>query len=542
MLAWSPMAEAAHPARRPPVVLAVWASLDSTHPVSAGALQVYAGTPRYERGKFTFGGAEVLRPRRSERTASTGVALLLMPALPRQFMVDVRGPRAGKGSVGWTLRALVRNYVPGTVVYVNPVTTLVADTVLATGVEGTPARARRAVDRVLKIPQWFDDADLSYSDHYFNAARYLVAARRAGGIAALERQLVARARRGGPSESFAPSHSPASPRLVGVPDKRVAGAASSIAGLFAASAADGKSDLVKTAFKALAIQAGKSLAGVAAQKAGIAALGWLLAAFGYADVLKDPEVLAIRDTVDALGRQLTELQGQVALGGFTTLIHQTDITIGSIDHARSQLALLAKLPTKDPTKAAFTQTIVSYIALKLVDAPEILNQSLGAKLPVADNLIKAASRAVAERSRFFDSRTSALVTSVYDYFATYQVQLAMLLQELYHAKPDVYSPTVAESNLKAIEANVAAQAGSLKPPVPNDTVIEVKPREMWTQSRPGGPQTTLNTLAKLDFTKRHPFELISPATYKFFLPTESFSDWQLPTMAQFKRLIDGWSG
>jgi len=42
-------------------------------------------------------------------------------------------------------------------------------------------------------------------------------------------------------------------------------------------------------------------------------------------------------------------------------VHQTDRTIGELDHAMSQLALLANLPANDPTKAAFARTVVDYI-------------------------------------------------------------------------------------------------------------------------------------------------------------------------------------
>jgi hypothetical protein len=155
----------------------------------------------------------------------------------------------------------------------------------------------------------------------------------------------------------------------------------------------------------------------------------------------------------------------VALAGFSTLLHQTDRTIGQIAHANSQLALLANMPDQDPTKAAFAQTIVDYIGANLIDAPEILNQNLGSHVALADNVVKSASRLMGKR-KFFGTKSSAEVRSVYEYFAAYQAQLAMLLQEYYHAKPTVYSPTNNAANLSRLHKDVESQAGSLKPDMP----------------------------------------------------------------------------
>ena len=303
---------------------------------------------------------------------------------------------------------------------------------------------------------------------------------------------------------------------------------------------------VKEAFKALALQAGKSLAGVAANKGGNAALGWVLAAFGYADVLKDQDIREIRLAVEAIGRKVTALQGSVALSGFSTLFHQTDRTIGQINHAYSQLALLANMPDKDPTKAAFARTISDYIGNNLVDAPEILNQALGSHVALADNLIKSASRLISQRGRFFTPSSSAAVESVYDYFATYQAQLAMLLQEYYHAKPDTFSPTVSEANLKRVEAHVNSQAGSLKPPVPPKTVIDTKSGEMWITvlSQPSISLRKLisisyrTTAARKTLVRIHLLGAAGPTSVAGF----PFGNWELPKMDAYQRLIDGWSG
>jgi hypothetical protein len=165
---------------------------------------------------------------------------------------------------------------------------------------------------------------------------------------------------------------------------------------------------------------------------------------------------------------------------------------------------------------------------------------------LADNLIKSASRTLGQR-KFFGPKSSAEVRGVYDYFAAYQVQLAMLLQEYYHAKPNVYSPTNAAANLERLRANVVSQADSLKPDVPGNTVIDTKSREMWvTDLR--DPEVTLRRLA---FVGRGGFNWVrefrsgcGSGTLNGPIGVEGvpYCDWELPTQDAYERLIEGWSG
>jgi hypothetical protein len=300
--------------------------------------------------------------------------------------------------------------------------------------------------------------------------------------------------------------------------------------------------LAKEALKALGILAAKKVGTLAAEKAGNAALGWVLAAFGFGDVLKDQDMLEIKQALSALGQQLTQLQGQVQLAGFSTLVHQTDTTIGRIDHASSQLALLAGMPRSDTTRRAFTQTIVDYIGANLLDAPSILNQNLSANVPLSDNLIKSASRVVAQRSRFFDSKSSAAVKSVYDYFAAYEVKLALLLTEYWHAKPETYSPATVASSLAAIEANVDAQLGSLKPPVPERTVADKRTGLMWAQALNAPAAADLHAIAEIYNPSRGPQRFrLKPGAGSTGVAGLPFV-WRVPTIGELERLIEGWSG
>ena len=530
-----------------PVVLAVWAHVDDNMPVAGATVRVYATARSPASGSGQPPARLLVRQSsapRTERTYGTGVALLEFTHLPRAFTVEVTGGQAGGRRLPGRFSVVVRNYLSGTVVDVNPVTTLITDDLAGQRELPAPialARDHAQIYRLLGIPGWEDQVDLRYSTRYFDGASYLRAAQRAGGIRRLDRQLVAQARRGQQHRFLsAPATFTEGPRLAGP----IASAAAAGAGLIA------------QAFKFLAAQAGSSLVRVAGQKAGTAALGWVLAAYGFEDALADQEVTEIRRIVEQLSTQVAQLQNQVSqlqrdLGviGFSTLAHQTDRTIGQIDHATSQLALLANMPAKDSTKAAFAQTIADYIGTNLLDAPAILNRGLGSHLPLADNVIKSASRALAQR-KFFGLQSSAEVRGVYDYFAAYQVQLAMLLQEYYHAKPTVYSAENNVANLAQLRGNVESQAGSLKPDVPADTVIDTKSSEMWVTDLPD-PEKRLFDIAYATFGFQ--WRPNSSGTYTRDCGHRPWDgprglaglphcDWEMPTADAYRRLIEGWSG
>ncbi len=551
VLAW-PAAGGARAATERPVVLAVWAHVNVNTPVAGATVRVYA-TARPPASWTAEPTARLLvrqsSGRRTALTYRTGVALLAFARLPRAFTVTVTGGRAAGRRMPGAFSVVVGSYVSGTVVDVNPVTTLITDDLAAhrrsdRGI--MVARASTEIYRLLDIPASEDQVDLRYSPRYFDGASYLAAARRVGGIGELDQALVAQARRGA-RHRFLAVQIKRAPRLVGP-----------VASAAALPAVGGA--LISQVFKYLAVQAGSSLVSVAGEKAGTAALGWVLAAFGLGDVLKDQTVLEIRRIVEQLSKQVAQLQEQVGqlqrdLGvvGFSTLFHQTDRTIGQIDHATSQLALLANMPANDPTKPAFAKTIVEYIGANLLDAPAILNRGLGSHLPLADNVIKAASRALGQR-KFFGPGSSTEVRGVYEYFAAYQVQLAMLLQEYYHAKPTVYSPANNNANLEQLRGNVESEAGALKADVPANTVIDTKSREMWVtdlpdskkrladiaqvRKRPGGsvPTFSWRTGENLSQCGARPFD--GPTGVRGF----SDCNWELPTAEAYRRLIQGWTG
>jgi hypothetical protein len=180
-------------ARAKPVVLAVWAHVDDNMPVAGATVRDYA-TARPPASWSGQPPARLLVRQSSlpltERTYRTGVALLEFTRLPRAFTVEVTGGQARGRRLPGRFSVVVRNYRSGTVVDINPVTTLIADDVAGQPRLPAPialARDHAQIYRLLGIPGWEDQVDLRYSARYFDGASYLRAAQRAGGIGRLDR-------------------------------------------------------------------------------------------------------------------------------------------------------------------------------------------------------------------------------------------------------------------------------------------------------------------------------------------------------------------
>jgi hypothetical protein len=504
-----------------PAVVAVWALADGDTPLARARVRILKGG----------------RPIRSggrERTSAEGVSLMRFKRIPRRFTVEVT-PRRG---LDGRLRAVVRNYHSARVVHVNPVTTLIAN-LAAHRRRGRPIglkHARREVFDVLRIPDWHDHSDLRHSDRYFDGDAYLRAARRAGGVAALNRALLRRA----------------------LDDQRRAfhnrGRTARAAAIDWLKLLADPAALIGEVFKSLANLAGETAVSLTAGKAGETALGWVLALFGLGDsgALTKADLDQVNEALVAIGKQLTEMKGQIDRAAFTNLVHQTDRTTGQIDHATDQLALLAKLPPSESTKAAFAKSIVDYIGANLLDAPEILDRSLGSNVPLSDNLIKLASRTASTRGRFFDSRDSAAVESVYAYYGAYQARLAILITDYYHAKPDIYGPSIVEANVARLQGFVTAQAASLKPTVPAGTVVDSKTGLMWMQTIDGSVFRPMSAFAELHGDNislwcpdpRFPcpvFRLTAAAT-STGLPGLPFGNWAMPSSDDLRTLLSDRNG
>jgi hypothetical protein len=302
--------------------------------------------------------------------------------------------------------------------------------------------------------------------------------------------------------------------------------------------------VVSHVFTALATGAGKSLAQVIANDN--PALGWLLPAAAQRELLHRHQLEQVNESLHSLQRQLASTQEQIARDGFGNLVAHTAQVRGWIKEAWGKLDKLTKRPLDGPDAAQDAETLRAYIAKRLLDAPETLNAVLAPDVPLATDLLESASRLVAHRDRFFGPKSSAEVASVYTYFATYQAQLAVLLQNYYHATPGALSPTGIRDSLAGLQSNIEAQAKSLKPPVPENTVIDTQTREMWTANFPTGPnaparEVKMGTIATIRYedqpAPKYHYVLLKPAgpTAIAGLP---FANWKLPDVHRFKGLFD----
>jgi hypothetical protein len=310
------------------------------------------------------------------------------------------------------------------------------------------------------------ERDLRHSDRYFDGEAYLAAARRRGSVQALNRVLLSEVRDGDRERR----------RF------REMGVGASASPLDWLKLAPEK--LVEAGLEQLVTYA---VGGVSSRKSS-GGLGWLTSIQSVFGFTSEADQLAeIQGALQALGKQVTRLEGQIE-GTYRTiaedevseLAHATDRTLGQIDHAETQLALLANMAPDDPTLPNFAQTIVAYVGSNLLDAPAILHRTLSPSIPLAGNVIKATSRAVAANTRVFDRRKQAQVEAVFNYFAIYQTELAVLLSNYWHAKPDTYSEETIRQSLIQIQRNVSEKRTALKPSLPSDSWIDPATGLMWT--------------------------------------------------------------
>jgi hypothetical protein len=161
-----------------PESLRVWAYFDGDTPVDGGQVRVYAG----ERLLHELDAPE-------DRSYSEGTALLRFSSLPRHLRVVVTGGRAGGRELRGSLTAEVQDATDGTLVEVNPVTTLV-DAWADAGRGRTLGGARNVIERLLGIPRILGDGDLRATDRWFDGDTFERYALRHGSVEAAVNALV----------------------------------------------------------------------------------------------------------------------------------------------------------------------------------------------------------------------------------------------------------------------------------------------------------------------------------------------------------------
>lgn len=495
----------------------VWAFINGDVPVAGGRVQIIAG------GRPV----RLLNGRMSTRTNANGVVVLSVRRVPSRFDVVVQGGRAAGRRLPGRLRSLIGSFRNVSVVEVNPLTALI------TALRGQRptlgfARADQAVKRYFGVPGWADlGQDLRNGPHWFNASTYVRDVLRYGSVDRLNVAVARSVLRGQSRIQPLPHAAVASPAVAsaaatGRPQPRIAASV-----VDRELRAAGK--LVAEVFqnlKGTALEIGKQ------QFVGGALAALLeLAKTGHLNLDKS-ELDGVREQLDALGAQLTQLGGKidelkkiVTRSHASLLLHQSDGIIASIKWAQERLAMLAEKPDRANRDTLAKETI-DYIGRNLIDAPQQLEQQLSPNVAIGDNAIKATSRALASE-QFFDSRSSDEVRAVYDFYAVYQAQLAVVLANYYNAGP--YDVDTRKQLLAPIERNVIKlQQESLKPSVPPGAFFDTRtPKFMWAMD----PQT----ITALTLLERN----MKTSTT---LALGGFRNFQLPSSHDLVNLLAGGSG
>ena len=349
------------------------------------------------------------------------------------------------------------------------------------GVSLSQARA------LLGIPSWFDDADFIASDRYFDGDRFLVAAKRAGGLDELVADLVAKRRESKRARVrflSPPTPTPAADDWLDAGKKALSGNFKPLVGKVLASAATG-----------------------AAEKLGVAALGWMLRSVGLGGVIEDPDKAETEGGArgaEQVGHSAAGPGRRCPEGGPAEPLRHP----GRSDPARcwprsippnTKLKHLANLSAGDTGARAARDEIVTYIQnnINLQDGGAILHKALLSDVPGAEDILKAASAVEVGRGRFFDSESSKRVRSVAGYYALYQAQWAILIAEYQHAKelPDSFTT---ETLKDLSSAKIDAQEASLKPAVPSGAVVDTKNNKMWTQNFQPNPMDASAFFKRVD--------------------------------------------
>jgi hypothetical protein len=408
-------------------LLPVWALVDADTPIQGGSVRVLGAD----------GHALAQVDGTQERTANRGVALLDFASLPRRFTVVVEGGRADGHPFHGTLRSVVDRHDesdPGVVV-VSPVSTI----------DAAHEVSLRQAKALLGVPSWFDDTDFIDSDRYFDGDRFLAVAQRTGGVDNLIAHLVAKERK----TRHARVRFLSSPR----PSPRATRAAED----------EGWQAVAEKAFrgdyKPLISKVLTGIGGATSTEVTVL-LGWTLRFVGLGDVVEaeaneetDAALQALSASVTQLQSQVSEVQRAVQQSRFDLLVGQTNETLNSIDTAQVRLRWLAQLAPGDPRAPKYRDETVSYIGAHLLDKGSFLNRALVGG--VATGILRAASDVEVAR-RFFDSQSSQAVKSVAGYYALYEAELAVLIAEYQHAKPDTYSDDAIQATVNDLTNNINA--------------------------------------------------------------------------------------
>jgi hypothetical protein len=506
------------PASTPTRVIPVWAYVNGANPVAGSRVTIMAGGKPVRQ----------LRARTSGVTNVNGVALVLVRRVPRRYTVVVRGGRVAGERLPGGLRSLA---VSGAgVAEVNPLTALVSQ-LRGQRPSLSFSRASRLVKHYFGVPWWADLGDnLRDGPAWFSAAKYLAEARRYGSIDRLNRAVALRILHAGsrfPRISNGAQLSSGS-GATGSPSAAKTGTVV-VGGLTDLT----PRELVKKVFKHLL---GTGL-GIGSHELVGGLLGGLLQLASHVTGIMPPksEFEQVQDQLNAIGAQLTELKGQVANLDLTIaksdasrLLHLSDKVIGDIQRGSEDLEALAASTRNANGQKQLAEDIAYHVRNNLLTAPKTFGALLDPAFTVANNPIKAVSHVLGS-SGFFDAQKSDEVRTVYDYYATYQTELAVLLTNYWNTKPDAYPVAAQKAEIAKLDASVTKiERESLKPTVPAGTFIDTRtPAFMWGMYSQSVTALTVINDNQQTSTK---------------LSLGGFHNYQMPSFHDYKNLLKGATG
>jgi hypothetical protein len=284
---------------------------------------------------------------------------------------------------------------------------------------------------------------------------------------------------------------------------------------------------------------GSTPAGAAGQVIVGGALGGLLAQTqpnSAAVPLPASELKAVHTQLDELSAQVNPLYVRVnrvearlpANAHLSGLFRHPENVILQINSVIDDMKEASNPGRTPQQRASASAKALSYIQRKLLDAKETFDAHLNPDLPVADNTLKDTSKVLAAHLRFFDARASNEIWPVYEYYATCETELGVVLMNYWNSDP-TYTTGDKQTNIAKLATTVLeAQPKALKPTVPAGTFIDTRtPKLMWVMSPfPANGQTVINEHFQ---TSRH-------------LRVHGFDNYQMPSFHDFRNLLRGATG
>ena len=433
----------------------VWAMVDGGLPVVGGHVTMYSGAGDRRRALLKSG---------LVKTNREGAVVVSPTRIPRSFTAVVRGGRVGGERFRGALRIKVDRYRSPAILTLNPVTTFGA--AYRHAHPGVPARkAMQRVKRYLRIPAFHDVLiDLRRSDQYFDGETLLdhLKDRRLGELVGRNIERLDRLGAGA-HKSFAAS--PATTDHSQLSDDDVPGFAS-----FATSVIDG-------------------IGSGAGGQIGSVVMGAIInSIIGGAN---NSQFNAVEQQLSQIETQLTQLEtgvadlsAQIASGQYSQLASDMYADLGAIDGAENCLAYLMTLKQDDPSVVPLSKGLINLIGQSILPIEDrFIVHMEGAG--TAAGLIEAAYDKTYTRAtdamtanpntpslHFWTQDLSDQPREIFDYWAAYQAELALLVTEFRNASPG-WTPAQAAAVAPAYAGDIADEQTKLKPRVPDQAIVQM---------------------------------------------------------------------